>query len=209
MSTDFQPVISAAGPATSINGEQYFSLMRINPILDDGTLPLAGTTDEKNVMEFIYPSQNPAVRLCLDENGALFSLQIRDFGEWTDAEGGELHALVAEALSTEIAEETTLLVARMGDLLQENEQLKNRAETAECFTEILPCVERYEPPFDFKFCVTHDRTFALDGSCDYAGKSVVTYLEDQVTAQRMRAMAAEDRAAEAEAASTHPETSTR
>lgn len=95
------------------------------------------------------------------------------------------------------------------DLPQTAAAWKNRAEAAECLTEVLPCVEVHEPPFDFKSCVTHDRTFALDGSCGYAGKSVVTYLEDEVTAQRMRAIRAEDRAAEAEAASTYPETSTR
>lgn len=82
---------------------------------------------------------------------------------------------------------------------------KVRAEEAECFTKVLPCVELDEPPFDFKACVTHDRTYAPDGACDYAGKSVVTYLEDAVTAQRFRAITAEDKA---EAAMAEEETPT-
>lgn len=95
-------------------------------------------------------------------------------------------------------------------LFEHLDTLNARAEDAECFTKIHPCVELDEPPFDFKSCVTHDRTYDLDGACDYAGKSVVTYLEDTLTAQRFRAITAEDALASATAAApTDTETSER
>lgn len=68
-----------------------------------------------------------------------------------------------------------------------------RAQTAECFTVAHPCVEAYEAPYDFKYCNTHDRTFALDAHCDHAGKSVIDHLDDEITTQRVRAMRAEDK----------------
>lgn len=70
---------------------------------------------------------------------------------------------------------------------------KDRAETAECFTVAHPCAIGHEDPYDFNTCTTHDQSFAMDGDCSYRGKSVVETLEDEVSAQRFRAIQAEDK----------------
>lgn len=61
------------------------------------------------------------------------------------------------------------------------------------------CEVVYEPPFDFRSCRTHDRTFPLDGACDHAEMSEVDWLGEREQQQRARAITAEERAAAAEA----------
>lgn len=76
------------------------------------------------------------------------------------------------------------------------------AETAEVemWTKPQECVTEHEQPFDFKQCTTHDRTFPLDGDCDYKGLSIIDWQDQQVAEQRGRAVRAEMRAERAEAA---------
>lgn len=78
-------------------------------------------------------------------------------------------------------------------------KILDRLETAESLTVAQPCKLTHTPPFDFGECETHDRTFPLGGTCDYAGKSVVEYLDEREQEQRGRAVVAEMRAEAAEA----------
>ena len=70
--------------------------------------------------------------------------------------------------------------------------LLDAADERDRLTTVAPCSETYTEPFDFAYCSTHDRTFALGDHCDYAGLSEVGYLEKQAREQRVRAMRAED-----------------
>lgn len=108
----------------------------------------------------------------------------------SDKRLAELRAATGDCTQGDIAE-----------LFSHIDALLLRAQTAECFTLAHPCVEIYEAPYDFKYCQTHDRTFALDGTCDYAGKSVMDHLDDEIAKQRVRAMRAEDKLHEV----LHPE----
>lgn len=54
-----------------------------------------------------------------------------------------------------------------------------------------PCVMKLGEVYDFAWCETHDRTFALGGTCDHAGLSHVDYLDDDGQKQRGRAVRAE------------------
>lgn len=67
------------------------------------------------------------------------------------------------------------------------------------YTKPLECKIVHEQPYDFKQCETHDRTFPLDGDCDYRGLSLIEYDEQKHHEQRGRAVRAEMRAEAAEA----------
>lgn len=70
--------------------------------------------------------------------------------------------------------------------------LLDAADERDRLTAAAPCSETHTEPFDFAYCSTHDRTFALGDRCDYAGLSEVEYLEKQARGQRVRALRAED-----------------
>lgn len=69
--------------------------------------------------------------------------------------------------------------------------LLDRLAEAECLTKPQPCSYGHEEPYDFDYCVTHDRTFARGGECDHKGQSLVNYLDDMSMSQRGRAVIAE------------------
>ena len=80
-------------------------------------------------------------------------------------------------------------------LLLNHEALRALLDAADELDRLLtvaPCSEEHTAPFDFAYCSTHDRTFALGDHCDYAGLSEVGYLEKQARGQRVRAIRAED-----------------
>lgn len=69
-------------------------------------------------------------------------------------------------------------------------------EAAEGFfslTSVLPCEVVHEHPYDFDYCIVHDRTFAMGTDCDYKGLSEMDYLDKVAHEQRYRAIIAEDR----------------
>jgi hypothetical protein len=70
--------------------------------------------------------------------------------------------------------------------------LLDAADERDRLVAVAPCSETRTEPFDFAYCSTHDRTFALGEHCDYAGLSEVEYLEKQARVQRFRAIRAED-----------------
>lgn len=70
--------------------------------------------------------------------------------------------------------------------------LLDAADERDRLLTIAPCSETHTAPFDFAYCSTHDRTFALGEHCDYARLSEVGYLEKQAREQRVRAIRAED-----------------
>ncbi|MBC9927206.1 hypothetical protein [Leucobacter sp. cx-169] len=56
-----------------------------------------------------------------------------------------------------------------------------------------PCVMTHTPPFDFAVCETHDETFPVGGVCKWHGRtSIADVLQDEVDAQRARAVFAEE-----------------
>ena len=69
--------------------------------------------------------------------------------------------------------------------------LLDAAAERDALTVAQPCVMRMGEVYDFAWCETHDRTFALGSSCDHAGLSHVDYLDDDGREQRGRAVRAE------------------
>ena len=118
----------------------------------------------------------------------------------TGGPGGDPYiALAAEDGSqlTDAGFDAVLLFAEMAsDSLP---ALLDAAAERDALTTVLPCDEKHEPPYDFAYCETHDRTFALGDHCDHAGLSAWSYLDERERQQRGRAVRAEMRAEEAEA----------
>ena len=69
--------------------------------------------------------------------------------------------------------------------------LLDAAAERDALTVVQPCVMKLGEVYDFAWCETHDRTFALGGTCDHAGLSHVDYLDDDGRTQRGRAVRAE------------------
>ena len=69
--------------------------------------------------------------------------------------------------------------------------LLDAAAERDALTVAQPCVMRMGEVYDFAWCETHDRTFALGSSCDHAGLSHVDYLDEDGRRQRGRAVLAE------------------
>ena len=69
--------------------------------------------------------------------------------------------------------------------------LLDAAAERDALTVAQPCVTRMGEVYDFAWCETHDRTFALGSSCDHAGLSHVDYLDEDGRRQRGRAVLAE------------------
>lgn len=69
--------------------------------------------------------------------------------------------------------------------------LLDAAAERDALTTVQPCVMEQEEPYDFAWCETHARTFALGGTCDHAGLSHVDYLDEDGRKQRGRAVRAE------------------
>lgn len=99
--------ISTEGEATSVNAEQYFTILRINRALNGGyRLPaarLVSVGTDQTALELIYNSNTQLystdVRVRLDDDGALHSMDMLTGGTWIEAEGGTLHQLVVDALA--------------------------------------------------------------------------------------------------------------
>ena len=66
--------------------------------------------------------------------------------------------------------------------------LLDAAAERDALTVVQPCVMRSGEVYDFAWCETHDRTFALGGTCDHAGLSHVDYLDNDGRKQRGRAV---------------------
>lgn len=116
--------------------------------------------------------------------------ELREVTELNERMAGFLtktaNALKGEPVGTTIAHDWT-------DLPELALSQRERMEAAEVFTTVLRCDLRHEEPFDFAQCQTHDVTFPLGKDCPYSGKSVVDYLEDAQSAQRYRAVVAEEK----------------
>lgn len=103
------PAIDAQGPVTSVNGEQYFSVIRINRALG-GTyvLPSAERVyvfeERKYVLEFSYQLPDGSLRVRLDEEGALYSADVERDGELVALTEGPLHELIVAALNVSAEE---------------------------------------------------------------------------------------------------------
>lgn len=117
-------VINTAGDITSVNGEQYATLIAANPVLAD-TLPSA-FEGRGDCLQFIY---NPGgdeedLRLTLGSDGALVQLDLWQFdedntertvgvngegGDWVDIEGGGLWEQLSIAVrGTNVAQQSAL-----------------------------------------------------------------------------------------------------
>lgn len=88
----------------------------------------------------------------------------------------------------------TTMVAMFDCAVRNDELLAllDAADERDRLTTVAPCSETHTEPFDFAYCSTHDRTFALGGHCDYAGLSEFDYIEKKAREQRVRAIRAED-----------------
>ena len=84
---------------------------------------------------------------------------------------------------------------REEDLAIDNQALKSALkyykEKSKAWTTVFDCKITHEHPYDFNYCTTHDRTFALDGDCDHRGVSEIDYLTHREVKQRARAARAE------------------
>ena len=69
--------------------------------------------------------------------------------------------------------------------------LLDAAAERDALTVVQPCVMKLGEVYDFAWCETHDRTFALGGTCDHAGLSHVDYLDNDGRKQRGRAVRVE------------------
>lgn len=84
---------------------------------------------------------------------------------------------------------------REEDLAIDNQALKSALkyykEKSKAWTTVFDCEITHEHPYDFNYCTTHDRTFALDGDCDHRGFSWADYLSHREMQSRGRAVQAE------------------
>lgn len=97
-----EPAIDPQGPVTSLNGEQYFSLIRINRALG-GSYALPSATqvyvfaESRYVLEFSYQLPEGCLQVRLDEDGALHGADIQTHGELTALTEGALYDLLVGA----------------------------------------------------------------------------------------------------------------
>lgn len=100
----FAPAINTEGPVTSVNGEQYMSLLRINRAIGGAyVLPAAKQVyvfgEEKYVLEFSYRNDQGSLQVRLNEEGSLHGADIERGGELTALTEGPLYDLIVGALS--------------------------------------------------------------------------------------------------------------
>lgn len=117
-------VISTDGDITSVNGEQYLTLREVNPLIaDGGALPSAyGARGDD--LQFIYNNEDYDIRLTLDADGSMVSLELWQYdadneaqtvgvngegGEWADIEGGDMWEQISVKLrGTNVAQQEAI-----------------------------------------------------------------------------------------------------
>lgn len=105
-----EPAIDLQGPVTSLNGEQYFSLIRINRALGGSyTLPSATQVyvfaESRYVLEFSYQLPEGCLQIRLDEDGALHGVDVQTNGELTVLTEGALYDLLVGATQGSVGEQ--------------------------------------------------------------------------------------------------------
>lgn len=119
-----RPVISTEGDVTSVNAEQYLTLRQVNPIIADGDALPSAYGDRGDSLQFIYNSEDGDIRLTLDADGSMASLELWQYdpdneaktvgingegGEWADIEGGDMwEQLSVELRGTNIAQQEAI-----------------------------------------------------------------------------------------------------
>ena len=112
-------------------------------------------------------------------------------GPWAARYGVSWEARVCTTTSSLADVDSTANAELIAAAINALPALLDAAAERDALTVAQPCVMRMGEVYDFAWCETHDRTFALGSSCDHAGLSHVDYLDEDGRRQRGRAVLAE------------------